>query len=183
MSVTGPVPNSTCARTERGRFKIRSAGFPAIVEVMQFNMLAELSKQAMQAYDIGQQFLAQDEEDGSDDLDVDAGLGVAWDWKKDKTAADRAAEQASDARQEPELASAISQHWQCVPSRQAMPGMCADRRRYTTQFDLCAAFLYASSHPNEPFNVCLLPRECRVSVGRDYVTQDRSTSLEPAWSK
>ena len=43
---------------------------------MQFNMFAELSKQAIQAYDLGQQFLAQDDEDGSDDLDVDDGLGL-----------------------------------------------------------------------------------------------------------
>eukprot|EP00892_Ulva_mutabilis_P009334 jgi/Ulvmu1/6773/UM030_0111.1 len=54
---------------------------------MQFNMFAELSKQAMQAYDLGQQLLTQEDEGGSDDLDVDAGLGMGWDWKNDAEAA------------------------------------------------------------------------------------------------
>lgn len=145
---------------------------------MQFNMLAELSKQAMQAYDIGQQFLAQDEEDGSDDLDVDVGLGVAWDWKKDTEVAERAAVDTSDAGQEPELAGAISQHWQCVPSLQATPGILL-MEASTPLISISVLRMYANSQPAERLNVCPLPRECCVRVGRTYVTQDRSVHRGP----
>lgn len=79
---------------------------------MQFNMFAELSKQAIQAYDLGQQFLAQDDEDGSDDLDVDDGLGLGWDWKNDTDVADSSAAQAGgDDPAPPEGARRISCGW------------------------------------------------------------------------
>lgn len=76
---------------------------------MQFNMLAELSKQAMQAYDLGQQLLAQDSEAGSDDLDVDTGLGVAWDGKNDPETTGNPAAKAGDDGQDAMLAGAIVQ--------------------------------------------------------------------------